>query len=250
MSTEYQSIVLVSGVRTFDSLLNRSSNIVSSYITSMTYTDWVSGCLSLAPILSAVDENELLDLDLDDLEDLADALGESFLDFFLLDFLGGFGMSGYGVDSWLVFSGKIPKGDISRGSSKSAKRRRKKSSRSVTNIAAECKEAFKYVLFFFASEKIKLPFPNVLLTCYTFYHWYFLVNPCLIRWKVVRMWRVNSGIQLCLVWFNLVMMCRVNSEYLYWTVCIEIWCDGCFQEVFSWAQKWQGWDGWVFIECG
>jgi hypothetical protein len=104
--------------------------------------------------------------------------------------------------------------------------------------------------FFFASEKIKLPFPNVLLTCYTFYHWYFLVNPCLIRWKVVRMWRVNSGIQLCLVWFNLVMMCRVNSEYLYWTVCIEIWCDGCFQEVFSWAQKWQGWDGWVFIECG
>lgn len=55
--------------------------------------------MSLAPMLSAVDENELLGLDLDDLEDLADALGESFLDFFLLDFLGGFGMSGYGVAS-------------------------------------------------------------------------------------------------------------------------------------------------------
>jgi hypothetical protein len=81
------------------------------------------------------------------------------LDFFLLDFLGGFGMSGYGVDSWLVFSGKIPKGDISRGSSKSAKRRRKKSSRSVTNIAAECKEAFKYVLFFFLRlRKLSYPF--------------------------------------------------------------------------------------------
>jgi hypothetical protein len=50
----------------------------------------------LALILSAVDENELLDLDLDDLED---ALGEPFLDFFLLDFLGGFGMSGYWVVS-------------------------------------------------------------------------------------------------------------------------------------------------------
>jgi MinD-like ATPase involved in chromosome partitioning or flagellar assembly len=53
----------------------------------------------LTLILSAVDENELLDLDLDDLEDLADALGEPFLDFFLLDFLGGFGMSGYWVVS-------------------------------------------------------------------------------------------------------------------------------------------------------
>jgi hypothetical protein len=64
----------------------------------MVYAVWISGCLSLAPIVSAVDENELLDLDLDDLEDLADALGEPVLDFFL-DFLGGFGMSGYGVAS-------------------------------------------------------------------------------------------------------------------------------------------------------
>ena len=52
----------------------------------------------MAPIVLAVDENELLDLDLDDLEDFADALGEPVLDFFL-DFLGGFGMSGYGVAS-------------------------------------------------------------------------------------------------------------------------------------------------------
>ncbi|GJN09426.1 hypothetical protein PR202_ga27432 [Eleusine coracana subsp. coracana] len=43
----------------------------------------------------AADESEALDLDLDVLDDLVDALGESLLDFFLLDFLGGFGMSGY-----------------------------------------------------------------------------------------------------------------------------------------------------------
>lgn len=49
--------------------------------------------------MSEVDENESLDLDLDDLDDLDDVVCELFLDFFLLDFLGGFGMSGYGVAS-------------------------------------------------------------------------------------------------------------------------------------------------------
>ena len=92
----------------------------------MDYTVWISACLSLAPtVLAVVDKNELLDLDLDDLDDLADALGEPVLDFFL-DFLGGFGMSGYGVASWLGFSGKMPKGDISRGSSKSVKKKKEK----------------------------------------------------------------------------------------------------------------------------
>uniref|UniRef100_A0A0E0FWD1 Uncharacterized protein n=1 Tax=Oryza nivara TaxID=4536 RepID=A0A0E0FWD1_ORYNI len=38
--------------------------------------------------VSAVEENERLDLDLDDLDE---AVGELFLDFFLLLFLGGFG---------------------------------------------------------------------------------------------------------------------------------------------------------------
>jgi hypothetical protein len=60
------------------------------------YTIGASCCLSLAPIFSDADESEALDLDLDDLDDLADALGESLPDFFLLDFLGGFGISGYG----------------------------------------------------------------------------------------------------------------------------------------------------------
>jgi hypothetical protein len=75
----------------------------------------------LAPIFSAADESEALDLDLDDLDDLAGALGESLQDFFLLDFLGGFGISGCVFSPWLVFSGNIPNGDISRGSSKSVK---------------------------------------------------------------------------------------------------------------------------------
>lgn len=44
-----------------------------------------------------VDESESLDLDLDDLDDFDDAVGELFLEyFFLLDLRGGFGMSGYG----------------------------------------------------------------------------------------------------------------------------------------------------------
>jgi hypothetical protein len=73
-------------------------------------------------VSGVVDENESLDLDLDDLDDLADAVGEPFLeDFFLLVFLGGFGMSGYGVASWPLFSGSMPYGDMSRGWSKSAK---------------------------------------------------------------------------------------------------------------------------------
>ena len=67
----------------------------------MAYTIRISRCISLAPRVSGVvDENDSLDLDLDDLDDLADAVGELFLeDFFLLAFLGGFGMSGYGVAS-------------------------------------------------------------------------------------------------------------------------------------------------------
>jgi hypothetical protein len=73
--------------------------------------------MSLTPKLSAVDEDELFYLDLED------ALGESFLDFFLLDFLGGFGMLGLGYRravSWPPLSGNMPKGDISRGSSRSS----------------------------------------------------------------------------------------------------------------------------------
>jgi hypothetical protein len=42
----------------------------------------------LSTTVSAVEENERLDLDLDDLDE---AVGELFLDFFLLLFLGGFG---------------------------------------------------------------------------------------------------------------------------------------------------------------
>jgi len=91
---EYGRIDLVSEVRTLTSYFT----FAKAHLNKMVYTVWISGCLSLAPIVLAVDENELLDLDLDDLEDLADALGEPVLDFFL-DFLGGFGMSGYGVAS-------------------------------------------------------------------------------------------------------------------------------------------------------
>jgi hypothetical protein len=93
ISTEYQSIVSHKSEPS-----TAYFTFASAHLNQMVYAVWISGCLSLAPIVSAVDENELLDLDLDDLEDLADALGEPVLDFFL-DFLGGFGMSGYGVAS-------------------------------------------------------------------------------------------------------------------------------------------------------
>ena len=92
---EYGRIVLVSEVRTLTSYFT----FAKAHLNKMDYTVWISACLSLAPtVLAVVDKNELLDLDLDDLDDLADALGEPVLDFFL-DFLGGFGMSGYGVAS-------------------------------------------------------------------------------------------------------------------------------------------------------
>jgi hypothetical protein len=64
-----------------------------------------------------------LDLALDDLEDLTDALGESFLDFFLLYFLGGFGMSGIGLFFDRYFWGDMPTGHISGCSSNSASQR-------------------------------------------------------------------------------------------------------------------------------
>uniref|UniRef100_A0A0E0JRM8 Uncharacterized protein n=1 Tax=Oryza punctata TaxID=4537 RepID=A0A0E0JRM8_ORYPU len=51
------------------------------------YTIRTSFCMLLSPTVSAVDENERLDLDLDDLDE---AVGELLLDFFLLLFLGGF----------------------------------------------------------------------------------------------------------------------------------------------------------------
>ena len=96
--------------------------------------------MSLVPMVSVLDENESFDLDLDDLDDLADAVGELFLeDFFLLAFLGGFGMSGYGVASWPLFSGSIPYGDISRGWSKSAKSKKSEGKyRSVTGGSYKC----------------------------------------------------------------------------------------------------------------
>ena len=60
-------------------------------------------------VSGVVDESEPLDLDLDDLDDLDDAVSDLLLVvFFLLAFRGGFGMSGYGVDPGLLFSGSIP----------------------------------------------------------------------------------------------------------------------------------------------
>lgn len=81
------------------------------------YTIRTSFWMLLSTTVSAVEENERLDLDLDDLDE---AVGELFLDFFLLLFLGGFGMSGCGGFASLpAFSTYKPKGDISWGWSKS-----------------------------------------------------------------------------------------------------------------------------------